>query len=74
MSAGTGAAPDRSLFMDDQLANEHRKNVRLALSRRLDEFYATLKGYFAKDASAVLQQAENRPSPREPEHGWRRVG
>ena len=74
MAAGTGAAPDRSLFMDDQLANEHRKNVRLALSRRLDKFYATLKGYFAKDASAVLEHAENRPSPREPEHGWRRVG
>ena len=60
--------------MDDQLANEHRKNVRLTLSRRLREFYATLKGYFSEDASAVLQQAEERPSLRDPENGWRRIG
>ena len=74
MSTGTVAAPDRSLFMDEQLANEHRKNVRLVLSRRLREFYATLKGYFSEDASAILRQAEDRPSPRDPENGWRRIG
>jgi hypothetical protein len=60
--------------MDEKLTNEHRRNVRLALSRRLQEFYATLKGYFSEDASAVLQQAENRPSPRDPDNGWRRIG
>jgi hypothetical protein len=60
--------------MDENLANEHRKNVRLALARRLREFYATLKGYFAEDASAILQQAEDRPPTCAPENGWRRVG
>jgi hypothetical protein len=60
--------------MDEQLANEHRKIVRLTLARRLREFYATLKGYFAEDASAILREAEDQPSPRDPENGWRRVG
>lgn len=60
--------------MRDPLAKQHSQNVRLTLSRRLRDFYSTLTGYFAKDASAVLQQVEERATPRERDNDWHRVG
>ena len=60
--------------MRDPLAKQQSQNVRLALSRRLRDFYSTLTGYFAKDASDVLQQVEERATPRERENDRRPIG
>jgi hypothetical protein len=48
------------------MANQRSRQVRGALARRLRDFYATLTGYFTKDASAVLHQVEERAASRDP--------
>jgi len=59
--------------MDEHLTNRQKKSVRLTLARRLQEFYATLKGYFSEDASAILQRAEDQASPRDRDNDWHRI-
>jgi hypothetical protein len=52
--------------MGDPIAKQRSRQVRGALGRRLRDFYATLTGYFTKDASDILRKVEERAASREP--------
>jgi hypothetical protein len=48
------------------MANQRSRHIRGALARRLRDFYATLTGYFTKDASDILHKVEERAASRDP--------